>query len=104
MVVGSLSAVEADPDPRRNGAGLDVEIEENFHVVAHEADGKHDHARRLRPLETLQHLADVRLEPGVARRAAPALIGDLPSSMSQAGSYRLRRRMELARVGRALRH
>ena len=44
------------PSSRAFGRGLDVEVEHDFHVIAHEADRRDDHRRRARGLRFAQRV------------------------------------------------
>ena len=66
------------PSSSHSCARFDVEIPEHFHVIGQEADRHDDHvARRAVGVQSAQRVADVGLEPGLSRRPAAALIGEL---------------------------
>src|SRR5216684_3113568 len=104
MIIGGGGAVEAKAELVGDLARLDVEIVEDLDVIAHEADGGQDHVADALALEPAQHVADVGLEPGLARGAAPALIGNLPALVPESRGDRARGALELVRIGRFLRH
>src|ERR1700730_8322178 len=90
MIIGGGGAVEAKAELVGDLARLDVEIIEGLDVIAHEADGGQDHVADALALEPAQHVADVGLEPRLARGPAPALIGDLPALVAESRRDRAR--------------
>src|SRR6266852_8905865 len=84
MIIGGGGPVKANTQLIGEAARLDVEIVEDLDVIAGEADGSQHHVADALAIEPAQHVADVGLEPGLARGAAPALIGDLPALVADA--------------------
>lgn len=58
--------------------GLGVEIEEDFHVVGEESDGRDDDIVDALGVEVAEMVEDVGLEPGLGGGAAPALVDEAP--------------------------
>ena len=81
MVGDRAGPLERHPGLLRHLTGLHVEIVEHLDVIAHEAEGHHDHVTRAVLPEGAEGLGDIGLEPGIARGAAPALVGQRPPRM-----------------------
>ena len=67
VVVGRRRAVKGEPERLRELPRLDVEVVQHLHVIADEADGSDDHVPDVLSREQAQHVADVGLEPRLAR-------------------------------------
>lgn len=84
---------------------LCIKIEKNFHVVGNEANGRdHDVGSIFLLLEFTQRVKNVRLEPRLRGRSAPALVHQPPFFVSQLFGYQPARFPELLFVVATLRH
>ncbi len=79
MAADRGGADHVQPQLVADGSGFDVEIVEHFDVVGEEADRHDHHVTRAGGVFFRSSVANVRLEPGLLRRAAAALIGDFES-------------------------
>ncbi len=75
---GRRRADEGEARLLRGLGGLGVEIPEDLHVVAHEADGDHDDRLTTAHRELRDHVADIGLQPGLRRGARTGLVDELP--------------------------
>ena len=72
-------------------------------MIANKADWRHHHVAGARARELANHLVDVRLQPGLARVAAAALVGERPLRVSDAFRHQIQK-MPLEAAQRAYRH
>ena len=84
MVVDRRGTHEAQTELIGDGPRLDVEVVEHLDVVADEADRHHDDVPHAALRQRAERLADVGLEPRVARVAAAALVGNRPARVAEA--------------------
>ena len=77
-------ASEAESERGGALAGFRVQLLDDLHVIGYEADRRHDDILDALVPEGVEMLQDVRLEPRLVRRAAPALIDERPSRVRHA--------------------
>ena len=97
-------AHEAEAERGGALAGLGIEVVDDLHVVGHEADGRHDHVGDPLGPEGVEVIEDVRLEPRLLRRAAPALVDERPGLVRHRRRHQGARLAELRDVVGARRH
>ena len=80
-------------------AGLDVQVVENLHVIAHETDGGQQDSGAFSLAQTLDDVTNIRFQPGIPRPAASALVDQFPIRYLQGRSHRPAGLPKLVHVG-----
>ena len=92
MIVGAAGTDEANVQSLGDFSGFDVEIIKHFDVIADKADRCDDDFVASFARYFSNGLADVRLQPRIARSAAATLVGERPTvtielARDQTGSF-----------------
>ena len=104
IIAGCVSTVprarQANAEFPRHPPRLHIQVVDDLHVIGEKPDGRdHGVARGF-----AQVIADIRLQPGLRRRAAAALPGEIPLPHSHAGATAAEARSSSATYGLGLRH
>ena len=79
VIVRAASPDQFDSQPVGDVFCFDVQVIEHFDMVANKADGRDDNSLIAVGGQVAYRLTDFRFEPGIARPAAAALIGERPA-------------------------